>query len=398
MNRIAACCLALSLCVFAVGSYSVLPTLRNSDSQPIRPDPDEFKLAILADLPSQPAAEQHTSQNVPQNVSTDAVALPSATLLGDAPEVAELPPAQENPPAPALAPAIKTIVLPTVALPTVTPTPPVMVVEPSTLSSKASFTASFTASSTSPSVADLNNSADGCWVVSPPASLGLDPFYTKYCSALGIPIVASAEVPDRALQRAWAIVTQMLNGISQAEEIRNSIIRTSTRIGIIGATQVTTDMPEHRSLYTLFPGVDWNTRTRGVGATLEIPLLSIAEENLLCYPSDLWIDQNVLVHEFAHTIKNMGFDLVDPTFHAEVQRTYQHALDTGLWPDTYAISNIEEYWAEGVRLYYQLDAASAPEGQPYPANSRAELEQYDPELYRLVENIFGPHDGISSCQ
>jgi alpha-glucosidase len=195
----------------------------------------------------------------------------------------------------------------------------------------------------------------------------------------------------------WEIVTQMLNGIVHAEETQNSIIRTSTRIGIIGVTQTTTDMPEHRSLYTLFPEVDWNTRARGVGATLEIPLLSIAEENLLCYSNDQWIGQNVLVHEFAHTIKILGLDLIDPTFHAEVQRAYQQALDADLWPETYVSSNIEEYWAEGVRLYFQIDAAGVPGGRPYPANSRAELQRYDPELYRLVETIFGSRSGISPC-
>ncbi|HXF65016.1 MAG TPA: hypothetical protein VNK95_25540, partial [Caldilineaceae bacterium] len=257
--------------------------------------------------------------------------------------------------------------------------------------------ASVASPATSSPTETLNSSSDGCWVAPPPASLGLDPFYTKYCSALGIPIVASGEVPDRALQRAWAIVTQMLRGMPQAEAVRASLTRTSARIGIIGAAQATTDLPEHRSLYALFPDVDWNARARGVGATLEIPLLSVAEENLLCYPGDRWNGQNVLVHEFAHTLKNLGLDLVDPTFHAEVQRAYQQALDAGLWPGAYVSSDVEEYWAEGVRLYFQVEAAGVPEGQPYPANSRAELQRYDPELYRLVERVFGPHDGISPC-
>jgi hypothetical protein len=302
-------------------------------------------------------------------------------VIEDVPEVAVLTPAQEGSSAPAMAPEMNAALLPTVTPTTIPTVQPVIAAD----------------QSKSPTAVVLNSSPDGCRVGSPPASLGLDLFYTKYCSARGIPIVASSVVPDTALQRAWEIVTQMLSGMPQAEEIQNSLIGMSTRIGLIGATQVTTDMPEHRSLYTLFPGVDWNTRARGVGATPEIPLLSIAEENLLCYPSDLWTGQNVLVHEFAHTLKNMGLDAVNPTFHAELQRTFQHALDTGLWPETYVISDVEEYWAEGVRLYFQSDAAGVPGGQPYPANSRAELQRYDPELYRMVENIFGPRGEISAC-
>jgi hypothetical protein len=59
---------------------------------------------------------------------------------------------------------------------------------------------------------------------------------------------------------------------------------------------------------------------------------------------------------------------------------------------------VEEYWAEGVRIYFQtgLDV-NAPYGLPYPANTRDELQAYDPELYWIVESIFGPRDGVPLC-
>ena len=37
-------------------------------------------------------------------------------------------------------------------------------------------------------------------------------FYTKYVDVKGVPVVASAEVADLALQRTWEIVTHMLAG------------------------------------------------------------------------------------------------------------------------------------------------------------------------------------------
>jgi hypothetical protein len=278
-------------------------------------------------------------------------------------------------------------------LPTVTPTAPALAPDPTPV-----IEAVAAVQSVYFAVASTSSSAGSCWVANPPDALALDPFYSKYCSAGGIPIVASAAVPDQALQRAWAIVTQMLDGLSQAEEIRASITRLAVRIGIIGAGQLTTDMPEHRDLYTLFPGIDWNNRARGVGATPQIPLLSIAEENLLCYPEDRWIGQNILVHEFAHAIKNLGLDVVNPGFHAELQDIYRRGLDAGLWAGTYVGSSIEEYWAEGVRIYFQVaPPAGVPGGQPYPANTRAELQVYDPELYGIIERIFGPRDGIPLC-
>ena len=48
----------------------------------------------------------------------------------------------------------------------------------------------------------------GCIVTTPPAGR-FDPFYTKYCSARGIPILSSGDVPDNALQQAWGIIMNM---------------------------------------------------------------------------------------------------------------------------------------------------------------------------------------------
>jgi len=41
-------------------------------------------------------------------------------------------------------------------------------------------------------------------------SLGLGPFYTKYVSAHGLPVVGSAKVSDFALREAAYLVDQML--------------------------------------------------------------------------------------------------------------------------------------------------------------------------------------------
>lgn len=374
MNKFVAVCFALCLCVVVFGSTSIAPVLLQAVSRPTTPTPPaprDLQLAVLAN----PAAAKASAPEASPRDSADTIA--HITTGTGAVAGSSLAPAQAAAGAPAMAPASAPL-----ALPTLTPTPQPVVVA---------------AAVSAPAPQAASSVPTGCTVSSPPAALGLDPAYTKYCEALGIPIVSSGEVPDAALQRAWEIVTQMLTGVPQAEEIRASITVLATRIGIIGAHQVPTDMPEHRTLYAQFPGVDWNTRARGIAATPDIPLLSIAEENLLCYPNDQWIGQNVLVHEFAHTMKNMGLDFVKPGFQAELEQSYQHALDAGLWLGTYVISDVEEYWAEGVRLYFQAAPAGVPGGQVYPANSRAELQVYDPDLYRLVENTFGPRDPIAPC-
>ncbi|HEX9868025.1 MAG TPA: hypothetical protein VGC99_05410 [Candidatus Tectomicrobia bacterium] len=368
MKKIAAHRLALSICLLAFVFAS--SNVHDDTPGPNWSQPghklDSLSLAVIVEAEATPTPATTSATQTPS-------LLPTVTATALAIAVAA---------APAMAPAPTPGIEITLALST------------EAIAAVQSIALPVTGNNSSPEA----GSAAACSVATPPDSLRLDPFYTKYCSAVGVPILASTAVPDQALQRAWEIITHMLAGISQAEKIKGSITALGTRIGIIGVGQATTDMPEHRNLYTQFPGIDWNNRARGVGATPQIPLLSIAEENLLCYTNDRWIGQNILVHEFAHTIKNMGLDVVDPGFDLELQGIYQHALDAGLWTGTYVASNIDEYWAEGVRLYFQIDpVVDMPGSLPYPANTRAELQTYDPDLYGIVEHIFGHRDGIPLC-
>ena len=49
--------------------------------------------------------------------------------------------------------------------------------------------------------------------------------------------------------------------------------------------EVTTDIPEHAFLAN-DANTDWDERARGLGATMNIPVGSSAEENILCHTND----------------------------------------------------------------------------------------------------------------
>ena len=106
-------------------------------------------------------------------------------------------------------------------------------------------------------------------VTNPPKDLLVDPFYTKYCSAGGIPVLSSEKVPDLALKIVWNTIMNML---SARPDIHSEMVRQGTLFGVLAESQVLTDMPEYQDLYTQFPGTDWNQRARGLGATGFIPL------------------------------------------------------------------------------------------------------------------------------
>jgi hypothetical protein len=234
-----------------------------------------------------------------------------------------------------------------------------------------------------------------CVVSAPPGDLGLDAFYMKYCDMDGLPIVASGQVPDAAVIEATRIVRTML---SMRPDIRDSLISYDVRVGVIGKDQVTTDMPEYADLYELFPGTDWDTRARGLGATIDIPLVTGAEENVLCYPTDSYQGENILVHEFAHTIMDLGLHFLEADFDTRINNAYNTALAAGLWDDTYAETDTKEYWAMGVQSYFNTSIeANPPDGTYNFVDTREELASYDPPLFALIDAAFEGMEWTPVC-
>jgi hypothetical protein len=232
-------------------------------------------------------------------------------------------------------------------------------------------------------------------IAAPPASLGLDPFYAKYLDAGGIPIIGSTKPSDLALRVACRIVLQMT---SFRDDARLQMIAHHARVSVMARTEVTTDVPEHADLYTAFPGTDWNTRARGLGGTVDRPATSCAEENLLCDATDRYVGENILVHEFAHGMVNLGVVFADKTFLPRLKSSYADAIAAGKWKNTYAGSNVDEYFAEGVQDYFETNIESVPSnGIHNEINTRAELETYDPKLFALVAEVYGPAVWTPGC-
>lgn len=209
----------------------------------------------------------------------------------------------------------------------------------------------------------------------------LDPFYQK-CLMLGeLPIVGSSNVSDYAIKEAAWIISHMLNG---RKDIIQALADNRVRVAVMAWNEFTTDIPEHRHLT---PRQYWDRRARGLGATRRAPAISCAEENLLCFPGDPYSTENILIHEFAHTIHQMALSVLDPTFDKRLRAAYEHAKASNLWPNTYAITNRDEYWAEAVQCWFDNNREN--DRSHCHVNTRAELIEYDPNLAKLCQEIFG---------
>jgi alpha-glucosidase len=123
-----------------------------------------------------------------------------------------------------------------------------------------------------------------------------------------------------------------------------------------------------------------------LGATRVRPAVSCGEENLLNLKGDRYRKENILIHEFAHTIHEMGLNSIDKRFEARLRECYDKALKKGLWKDTYAATNYKEYWAEAVQSYF--DTNNPPDKQHNDINTRAKLAKYDPDLCALIDETF----------
>ncbi len=233
-------------------------------------------------------------------------------------------------------------------------------------------------------------------LMAPPAALKVDSFYRKHLDAGGLPIVASDKVMDSALYRARDIIDEML---AHRPELRATIAALGMKISVVAGAEVITDIPEFSDLYKTAPGVDWNTRVQGGGlaGNLNYPSTAVWAENLLCSPGDAFPYEDIFVHEFAHTVLKMGIENQPggKSFRNRLENAFRTALRNGLWIDTYAAENADEYWAEGVQSWFGLN--DPPGIYHNEINTRAELKAYDPTLANLIREVFGDNTITSSC-
>lgn len=229
--------------------------------------------------------------------------------------------------------------------------------------------------------ATLPAQADDFPVGAPPKSLKLDPFYAKYVDAGGLPVVASKRVNDYALKEAAYLVGRML---ARRPDVKKAMIESGSRLIVIAHDEFTTDIPEYRRLK---PKDYWDARARGLGGSRRDPVCSCAEENVLGFPGDPYAKECILIHEFAHSIHLRGLVRVDKTFDERLKKAYRAALAAGLWKGTYAATNRNEYWAEGVQSWFDNNREN--DHAHNHVNTRKELREYDPGLAKLCEEVFG---------
>lgn len=200
-----------------------------------------------------------------------------------------------------------------------------------------------------------------------------------------IPVEACDSVPDEACGRAEWIVYCMLKDGNQ--DVVKRMVDTGSSVGIIGRDQLGSDLTPHTHLRSMCgaDGRSFDDQCRGVGGVPGCPMCSVGQENLEMSEDDRYYQESILVHEFGHSVMNLGFD--DDQM-SRIKAAYQAAVpvrDTNL----YMFSNAEEFWANGTQAWFE---AIGRTDVNMGITTRAQLREMEPNLAAIMEEVYGNGD------
>ena len=223
--------------------------------------------------------------------------------------------------------------------------------------------------------------------------------YARGCEVLGMSILAGEDVDPVAVSAQAERVYEML--VFRAD-LRDAVVDANLGGRIIGADQRIIDLPEYADLYDQYPGTDWRRRGRSFPGTDLVPFYSGAEENLLCLDDDLHADEDAFVGTFALTIKRFAIETVDPATALAIEQAYGRAIAQGLWENTLAEINDDEYWAEGTQSYFDANLEDTaddrePNSSHNAIDTRDELRAYDPALWTILASVYGDTEWRPTC-
>ncbi len=218
-------------------------------------------------------------------------------------------------------------------------------------------------------------------VSSPPHSLGLHPYYTKYLDAGGVPVLSSSDVSDEEL---FQVRDTFLAMLSDRPDLRKTMNDHGFRLLIYPLRfergGLVSDLPEFR-------GAGLSNRVFGVAGRTPYGWVAGGPEVARhC--------NRVMIHEIAHLIEDASrLQSGGDQFMQKLNSAYQAAMLRGLWQDRYASTNVFEYWAELVLAWLTPSQFDGWLGPGYH-----KLADYDPVGAALVEEVLGSPTPLTFCE
>ncbi len=200
------------------------------------------------------------------------------------------------------------------------------------------------------------------------------PEYTQRRDVLGISVLAPPGVPVEALDVAEATIKDMF----QLESSLQPLVEAGAYVVIAERGQRPQDLPEFSCLLDVY-GEAFFSHVCGIADRADYPIVTVNTADLLGEPDGPCRGLNVLYHELGHLVHTW---VLSPTEYLDVRLYYQDAVDSRVYgPDAYAISNPNEYFAEGTQAFFTANDR-IPTGIAW-------LRGSDPQLNLLLEQVYG---------
>ena len=231
------------------------------------------------------------------------------------------------------------------------------------------------------------------------ASVAAPEGYAQGCSVLGLTILAPEGTARAAVEQQADRIYHML--VSRPD-LTAALLDASIAGRTIPAGTPITDLSEFADLYDQYPGTDWDRRGRSFPATELVPYFAAPEENLTCSEDDRNEGEDETIRSFALTIRRFALDTVDEGTARAIDQAYARAIAAGLWSNTLAEINADEYWMEGTQSFFDanienLEEDRAPNSSHNEIDTREELRTYDPALWAIAESVYGDTEWRPTC-
>lgn len=214
-------------------------------------------------------------------------------------------------------------------------------------------------------------------------------FYIKEKNANGLVVKASKNVSDLALTMAMGTAQKMLKN---RVDIKNKLIKENVEIVVLGKSENFCDLPETRTFLHLKTFDDRNVCDLRGGNLKSFALAIVDEANILKLKEDVYAGkQDLLIHEFAHTIYDYGLtqkeiNLITSEFiklkemgHLNIARNNHPA---------YLMQTENEFFAVLTSIWFN---AHNYESQYHPEilKNRKSIKTESLLMYKLLNSIYG---------
>lgn len=210
-------------------------------------------------------------------------------------------------------------------------------------------------------------------------------YYTRAFEWDGLYVVSGPEVQPLSLMTAAETAFNMLR---HRPDLVGLLVQDRSRVAVTPQGASIVALPEFRDLDGEFTsdGRPWNQVT-GIAGYDNGYIAANGEANVLSLPNDPYRGQeNITLHEWAHVI-HMGAINKVASLADELTEAFNDAMAAGLWSGTYVSSNVLEYFAVATEAFF--DFTREPDSTINHVNTRAELAQYDPQLFAFMVKIYG---------